>query len=112
MRRIGLIVERMSVEGQAAHIAGRCAYDSIRVGDVFTETVTLVPAVTEEDYAREADVKERKSVTLRVREINTAFRQSVDELSHGWTAEVWVEGDGLSCVRLFDVLTNEDASAT
>jgi hypothetical protein len=106
VRRIGFIVEGMVVDGRTARLYGRCAYDEIRVGDLFTDSVTLIPAVTEEDYAREAEVEGRTSVSLRLERI-TLYRHSIDFLDRGMAAEIDVHGDGLSQVQLHDVLTND-----
>jgi hypothetical protein len=101
-------VSYVVLEGPTARIGGRCAYESVKVGDVFTEAASTIPATEEADYALEPSIKNRRAVAVHIDAI-TAYQHSFQELDRGMTAELVVRGEGLSRIVAHDILTNGES---
>lgn len=106
MRHIEFIVGPLRYEGERLFVAGRCAKDTLCVGDIFSCIYDYEPAKTLEDYAVPAIKRNIWPVSLLVKSIR-AYGRALEELSSGMTAQVELSGSGTENLVLDRVLSGD-----
>lgn len=83
-----------TVEGEQAHVIGRCGDFAIRLGDVFTIVCRYRSRQTLEDFATPPEMLKRCPVSLCVTEIR-AYGRRLDDLGPGMTGSLVLSGEGM-----------------
>ena len=83
-----------TVEGEQAHVIGRCGEFPIRLGDVFTTACRYRTRQTLEDFATPPEMLKTCPVSLRVTEIK-AYGRHLDELGPGMTGSLVLSGEDM-----------------
>ena len=92
-----------TVEGEQAHVIGRCGDSAIQVNDVFSLACHYQKRQSLEEFAKPPHLLASCPVSLRVLEIQ-AYGRRLKELGPGMTGSLVLVGDGMEKIGPGSVL--------